>query len=237
MKTLDNLRKATRIGAVIGLVLGVSAAREASADPVLDQEYFDGTAAIVGGGNKGQTFTVGVLGVLDAIEIEVQSLTGASLEIRELVGGVPVGTTLGAFPLADVPVTASEIVTVDVSAMGLEINPGDQFAWVIVGGAIVGGAGLRFGQPPDPDYAGGQGFILVDLTNLLLGGDFHFRTFVTPADSDQDGVRDSGDNCPLSYNPDQRDSDEDFVGNACDNCPIHANRSHAPAGGKASGQW
>jgi len=39
-----------------------------------------------------------------------------------------------------------------------------------------------------------------------------------PADKDQDGIPDSQDNCPTTYNPKQEDIDEDGVGDACDNC-------------------
>ena len=37
-----------------------------------------------------------------------------------------------------------------------------------------------------------------------------------PPDSDGDGVPDTQDNCPNTYNPDQADSDGDGVGDACD---------------------
>lgn len=39
---------------------------------------------------------------------------------------------------------------------------------------------------------------------------------VTMTDIDNDGVRDSTDNCPLIYNPDQTDTDLDSQGNICD---------------------
>ncbi|MCI5138427.1 MAG: hypothetical protein D3922_08425, partial [Candidatus Electrothrix sp. AR1] len=37
-------------------------------------------------------------------------------------------------------------------------------------------------------------------------------------DRDGDGIRDSSDNCPRSYNPDQVNSDSDDFGDICDNC-------------------
>jgi len=37
-----------------------------------------------------------------------------------------------------------------------------------------------------------------------------------PTDHDGDGFANSGDNCPLQYNPDQKDSDGDGIGDACD---------------------
>ena len=36
-------------------------------------------------------------------------------------------------------------------------------------------------------------------------------------DGDKDGIPDSMDNCPKSFNPDQKDTDGDGVGDACDN--------------------
>lgn len=36
-------------------------------------------------------------------------------------------------------------------------------------------------------------------------------------DTDNDGVEDNQDNCPLNSNPDQTDDDNDGIGNACDN--------------------
>lgn len=43
-------------------------------------------------------------------------------------------------------------------------------------------------------------------------------------DSDQDGIADDEDNCPQSYNPDQKDRDEDSIGDVCDNCPYKSNK-------------
>lgn len=42
-------------------------------------------------------------------------------------------------------------------------------------------------------------------------------------DSDNDGIVDDCDNCPIEFNPSQIDSDNDGVGDACDNCPDHPN--------------
>ena len=44
-------------------------------------------------------------------------------------------------------------------------------------------------------------------------------------DSDSDGWPDFADNCPGTYNPQQRDSDGDGVGDACDNCVCNVNPS------------
>jgi hypothetical protein len=45
----------------------------------------------------------------------------------------------------------------------------------------------------------------------------------TVADTDNDGILDETDNCPLVFNPLQEDSDGDGVGDACDNCPSTVN--------------
>jgi len=50
---------------------------------------------------------------------------------------------------------------------------------------------------------------LVDMMPPLLDMD-------PPVDTDEDGLLDDEDNCPLSPNPDQRDSDMNGVGDACD---------------------
>ena len=60
------------------------------------------------------------------------------------------------------------------------------------------------------------------------------------ADSDEDGVLDSDDSCPVDFNPDQLDSDEDLLGDVCDtdddndtvlddvdNCPLESNSDQA----------
>jgi hypothetical protein len=42
-------------------------------------------------------------------------------------------------------------------------------------------------------------------------------------DTDNDGVKDTEDNCPENANTNQEDSDNDTIGNVCDNCPNIAN--------------
>ena len=55
--------------------------------------------------------------------------------------------------------------------------------------------------------------------------DYITLPFGSIVDSDNDGVEDTQDNCPLVYNPNQEDDDSDGVGNVCDNCPTVPNAS------------
>ncbi len=54
-------------------------------------------------------------------------------------------------------------------------------------------------------------------------------------DTDNDGLLDSVDNCPLVYNPTQADSDNDGAGDDCDNCPTLANPGQVDADGDGLG--
>ena len=57
-------------------------------------------------------------------------------------------------------------------------------------------------------------------------------------DDDNDGVEDSVDNCPLTYNPTQADSDvglTDGIGDACDNCSLVYNPDQADADNDGEG--
>ena len=49
------------------------------------------------------------------------------------------------------------------------------------------------------------------------------------SDGDGDGICDNEDNCPTTYNPDQKDTDGDGVGDVCDNCASTANPDQADA--------
>ena len=54
-------------------------------------------------------------------------------------------------------------------------------------------------------------------------------------DNDYDGIVDSEDNCPITYNPKQDDLDGDIVGDACDNCIDTPNAGQADSDGDGIG--
>ena len=77
------------------------------------------------------------------------------------------------------------------------LDPTDPFAFV---------TGLKFAAQPGPT----DEFTMIPLIE-------------NTDDTDQDGVIESQDNCPLAANPNQEDGDADGFGDVCDNCAAIAN--------------
>jgi hypothetical protein len=67
-------------------------------------------------------------------------------------------------------------------------------------------------DPLDPADAGRD----LDGDGLTNSREYALGTDPRDEDTDDDGVRDAPDNCPLVANPGQEDADNDGVGNACD---------------------
>ncbi|MEM7359390.1 MAG: thrombospondin type 3 repeat-containing protein [Pseudomonadota bacterium] len=106
---------------------------------------------------------------------------------------------------------------------------------------------LRLQGPP-----GSQNFSVadpcaIDPAQLILGAET-FQLSCGPADSDDDGVPDESDNCPLIANTDQVDQDEDGLGDVCDtdldgdevdnaidNCPLISNPLQEDLDGDGAG--
>jgi hypothetical protein len=68
--------------------------------------------------------------------------------------------------------------------------------------------------------------------------DYPFALIVGLPDSDIDGIADDVDNCPNTYNPDQKDSDGDGIGDACTPTAITlASFTATPKSGKIILEW
>lgn len=117
--------------------------------PVIDQVYdsigagSSSSAAIDSTMERAQTFTVGVAGVLDSIELQVvreDASTSSDLlfEIRETSADVPIESneitlTSLTIPASEVPLAlgAGEFFSVDVISSGIAVNPGEVLAVVL----------------------------------------------------------------------------------------------------------
>jgi DNA-binding beta-propeller fold protein YncE len=61
---------------------------------------------------------------------------------------------------------------------------------------------------------------------------FFVDLFAAPADTDEDGIADKDDSCPLIPNSDQSDQDGDKLGDVCDPFPNHSNNELAQCQGE-----
>lgn len=61
-------------------------------------------------------------------------------------------------------------------------------------------------------------------------------SLLASSDFDMDGVSNSEDNCPCTYNPNQQDMDHDGIGDECDNCPITYNPTQIDSDGDGVGE-
>ena len=169
--------------------------------------------------------------------------TGSGLEYATYLGGTSddLGTGIAVDAAGSAYVTGSTTSTsfpTTADAFDTTANGGSD---VFVAKLSPAGSGLTYGT-----YLGGsatdQGFaIAVDAAgSVYVTGDTNSTSFPTTAgtfdtsynagydafvvklgdpDADSDGVPDSVDNCPVSYNPDQADADADGAGDVCDPTP------------------
>jgi hypothetical protein len=146
---------------------------------VLDQVSVGGTgSARTSNGTtfgRAQTFTVGIAGLLDSVEVTMADGTPTTLRILATSGGVPVGGSGGSTVLAtsSAATVLGASFTFDLSPAALAVAVGDVLAIEIFGGRWVTGPNT---------YAGGNGdFYNADFSIpnwSPLSSDQAFRTFV-----------------------------------------------------------
>lgn len=137
---------------------------------------------------------------------------------------IPVGTSItwtydvqntGNVPLSNVAVTDDKVATVSCPPQ-TTLAAGESIQCTASGTAAAGpyeNIGTASGTPP------------VGSVVTATDGSSYFGT----ADTDNDGIPDTCDNCVSVGNPDQLDTDGDLTGDACDNCPSIANANQADA--------
>jgi hypothetical protein len=171
----------------------------APADGIPDQEFdptngcSNLTSDVSWNVHKAQTFTAGLAGWLDCVELygvrAVNLTEDLILDIRETTGGVPIDADI---PLAKVaiPVTSLpanfDFFSVDLSSFEIPVQEGETLAIVLrydgtatqllatLGGCVAN----PDPYPPGAHYA--RNLTLQPSWEALPGGDVGFRTYVTP---------------------------------------------------------
>ena len=86
-----------------------------------------------------------------------------------------------------------------------------------------------------------RGYATFRMMVLLVGGTCSASGCIFASDddvgldTDNDGIGDADDNCPVLTNANQLDVDLDGSGNVCDNCPEVANADQVDADGDGAG--
>lgn len=161
--------------AVLGLVIGVGGTTKA--DLILDQSFSQGSYIASTGGEFAQTFTVGLNGLLGQVDIGVQTLTNATLDIvRTSAAGIPSNdpsAVLASMSLPTVALSGTPAlptwVGIDLSAYDIQVNTGEILALTLQGGEVwfVGFSNHV------PIYSGGSAWV---------SGGGSWETFSTPTD-------------------------------------------------------
>lgn len=161
----------------------------AGAAPVVDQAHEltqpVGGVTVYAGNAPAQVFTAGAGGLLSQIDVLLSLDSGdlgrLDLEVWPIVAEGPAGMT----PLLSAPVTPvispSGYVEVDVSAGGLFVEPGTQYAIALNGSASLSAPNAAWIQGR-PGYDGGNQFARSGAWRFDGGSsfDYGFRTWVDP---------------------------------------------------------
>jgi hypothetical protein len=111
---------------------------------------------------------------------------------------------------------------------------GDEPGYLLVSGSA-GTYKLYYGNPyaTAPSYDTSSLYTTASTPTVQPGPER--RNSAYDDDLDNDGRRNTADNCPLVSNADQRDADVDGVGDACDNCRNVKNKDQADSDGDGVG--
>lgn len=199
-----------------GVIISLAIAVAARGEIVLDQQHtFTSSIANSTNGDVtqvGQTFTVGVAGTLDHIDVFMFRLGGifdptgdALLRVFNTSGGLPMGSPLASVTIAEllVPLNNAAFVTFDVSSAAVAVNVGELLAFSVTATGGVGPYFLPTDQSQSIEYAGGAAIIKFGNNAWQMTSppqDQSFRTFVNAtaapeetADFDDDGDVDGDD--------------------------------------------
>jgi hypothetical protein len=112
----------------------------------------------------GQTFTAGIAGTLDHIDVYMFRLTGIFdptgdpvLRVYQLSAGLPTGAPLATVTVAEalVPVNNAAFVTFDVSGAGIGLNVGTELGFAVTATSGTGPYFLPTDQSQSIEYTGG----------------------------------------------------------------------------------
>jgi len=173
------MNKIRGILAALAVAAGCAVSGPAMATVMLDQvstgSGTSGSASRDGTFGRAQTFTVGIAGLLDSVEVIISG-TATTLRILATSGGVPIGGAGGSTVLATSTsaTVAGNVYTFDLTAAALAVAVGDVLAIEVVGGTWAGNINT---------YAGGSSFYFNTLAAVNdwtdeVDSDNNFRSFV-----------------------------------------------------------
>lgn len=206
------LRYLTCLFILVGIVLPGSVLAEPVLDQVNDPESTSGQA-FIGPDNIvdwAETFTVGVTGILDSIEVRVRresiEVTDPLLfDIRTTTNGTPTLSDTGENILFATSIPAETILTgyewlfysIDVSAASIPVSTGEVLAIVLRSDGSTASGDRAYRWLGGGSYAAGKSFSRIHSgiwTASLGDGWLTFKTFVQPVVANTPPVADAGDN-------------------------------------------